>query len=141
MSLRLAHLPGRLAAGALILDSGLNKRNADAETAAGLHGMAAGTYPEVADMDPQEFVKNLSRAEIALGTALLLPFVPTSVVAVALGAFSGGLLRMYLKTPGLTKEGSVRPTSDGLAIAKDVWLAGIAGSLLLDVLTPRRRKH
>ena len=40
-------LPARLAAGTFILNSGLTKRKADKETAAMVHGMAAGTYPLV----------------------------------------------------------------------------------------------
>ncbi len=135
---RLSHVPMRLATGAVILDSGLNKRNADAETAAGLHGMAAGAYPFLADMDPQEFTKKLSRAEIALGTALMLPFVPTGLAALGLAAFSGGLTGMYLRTPALRKEGSIRPSQAGVPIVKDVWMLGIAAGLIVDVLTPRR---
>src|SRR5690606_18125957 len=89
--MHLRHLPIRVSTGLLILNSGLGKRNADEQTAAGLHGMAAGAYPFLADLDPQDFVKTLSRVEIALGTALLLPIVPTLVAAVGLTAFSGGL--------------------------------------------------
>lgn len=136
--MRLAHLPIRVTTGLLILDSGLNKRDADEETAAGLHGMAVGAYPFLGDIEPQDFVRMLSRAEIALGIALVLPFVPTFVVALALAGFSGGLVGMYLRTPSLHKEGSIRPNSGGLAVAKDVWMLGGAVSMILDLLTPRR---
>ena len=136
--MRVRHLPIRVSTGLLILDSGLNKRGADAETAQGLHGMAAGAYPFLADLEPQEFVRMLSRAEIVLGIALLLPFVPTFVVALALTAFSGGLVGMYLRTPALHKEGSIRPNQQGLGIAKDLWMLGGALSMVLDLLTPRR---
>lgn len=136
--MRLRHLPIRVSTGLLILDSGLNKRGADAETAEGLHGMAVGAYPFLADLEPQQFVRMLSRAEIALGLALLLPFVPTFLVALALTGFSGGLVGMYLRTPALHKEGSIRPNQGGLAIAKDVWMLGGALSMVLDLLTPRR---
>ena len=138
---RLRHIPLRLSTGLLILDSGLSKRGADAETAQGLHGMAVGAYPFLADMDmdPQEFVKQLSRAEIALGAALLLPMVPTWLVALGLTAFSGGLVGLYLRTPALHKEGSIRPNQGGLGIAKDVWMFGIGLNLVLDSLTPRRK--
>lgn len=136
--MRLRHLPIRVSTGLLILDSGLNKRGADDETAAALHGMAAGAYPFLADVEPKEFVRQLSRAEIALGTALLVPFVPTALVAVALAVFSGGLVGMYLRTPAMHREGSLRPNQQGLAVAKDVWMLGGATSMILDLLTPRR---
>jgi hypothetical protein len=128
----------RVAAGAYILNSGLNKRGVDEQTAQGIHGMAAGTYSFLEDVEPQQFAKALSTAEIALGTALLLPFVPTGLVAVGLGAFSAGLVGMYLKTPGMTQEDGVRPTEQGTGLAKDVFLLGIAGGLLADSLSRKK---
>ncbi|WP_205687576.1 DoxX family membrane protein [Cellulomonas endophytica] len=131
--MKLRHLPPRLAAGAYVLNSGLSKRGADEATAAGMHGMAAGAYPFLSELEPQQFVRLLSAAEIALGVALLLPGVPTRLAALGLGAFSGGLLGMYVRTPGLHGEGwDLRPSPDGIGMAKDVFLAGIAGGLLLD---------
>jgi len=73
-----------------------------------------------------------------LGAALLTPFVPTVVAGAALTAFSGILLGLYLKTPGMRKPGSLAPTQEGLALAKDAWLAGIGLSLVLRGLTARR---
>ncbi|GAB3174157.1 hypothetical protein [Streptomyces incanus] len=32
---------------------------------------------------------------------------------------------MYPRTPGTREEGSLRPTQQGTALAKDVWLIGI----------------
>ena len=128
----------RVAAGAYILNSGLNKRGADEQTAQGIHGMAAGTYSFLEDVEPQQFTKALSTAEIALGTALLLPFVPTGLVALGLGTFSAGLVGMYLKTPGMTQDDGVRPTEQGTGLAKDVFLLGIAGGLLADSLSRKR---
>ncbi len=128
----------RLAAGAYILNSGLSKRGADEETAQGLHGMAAGTYSFLGDVEPKQFTKTLSTAEIALGAALVAPFVPTGLVAVGLGVFSAGLVGMYLKTPGMTREDGVRPTEQGTGLAKDVFLLGIAGGLLVDSLSRKR---
>lgn len=128
----------RVAAGAFILNSGLTKRGADAATAEGLHGMAAGTFPFLADVEPKEFAKALSTGEIVLGAALLAPFVPTGLAALGLGAFSAGLVATYLKTPGMTREDGVRPTPQGVPLAKDVFLLGIAGGLLADVVTRRR---
>ncbi|MBD7981203.1 MULTISPECIES: hypothetical protein [Oerskovia] len=128
----------RVAAGAFILNSGLTKRKADEETAQGIHGMAAGTFPFLADQDPVQFTRTLSTTEISLGTALLVPFVPTGVVALGLGAFSAGLVAMYLKTPGMTEADGIRPTPQGIGLAKDVFLLGIAGGLLVDALSRKK---
>lgn len=130
--MKLSHLPLRLVTGLFILNSGLSKRDVPDEAAAQMHGWAAGVYPHVADMEDQQFVKLLSTAEITLGVALLVPFVPASLVGLALTTFSGGLLGMYLKTPGMRKEGSLAPTQEGTALAKDLWMLGIGLSLLLD---------
>ncbi|WP_448627576.1 hypothetical protein [Geodermatophilus sp. URMC 64] len=131
LPITLSEIPARVSAGAFILNSGLGKRNADPGTAAGVHGFAAGTYPFLKSVPPEQFVKYLSTAEIALGAALLTPFVPTVVAGAALTAFSGGLLGLYLNTPGMRKEGSLAPTQEGLALAKDAWLAGIGLSIML----------
>jgi hypothetical protein len=82
-------------------------------------------------MEPQQFVKALSTAEIAIGAALLAPFVPTAVAGLALTGFSGALLGLYLNTPGMRKPGSLAPTQEGLALAKDSWLVGIGVGLLV----------
>ncbi|MFC0081908.1 hypothetical protein ACFFRE_07075 [Aciditerrimonas ferrireducens] len=135
----LHQLPVRLAAGVFIANSGLNKLRADEETAGRLHGMASGTYPFLKRLDPATFTRALGVTEVALGTALAVPFVPTSWGALGLAGFSGGLLGLYARTPGMREEGSWRPTHQGTALAKDVWLAGIALSLLLEQAGVRRR--
>jgi uncharacterized membrane protein YphA (DoxX/SURF4 family) len=136
-SAKARRLPGRLAAGAFVLNAGLGKWNADEETAARLHGMATGTYPFLARIKPKDFVRLLSIGEIALGSALLLPVVPTAAAGAGLTAFSGGLLGMYLRTPGLTKDDGIRPTAQGTPIAKDVWMLAIGLGLVADSLTDR----
>jgi hypothetical protein len=130
-------IPSRLATGAFILNSGLHKRHADEQTAAQLHGLTAGTYPVVRGLDPATFVKLVSTSEIALGAALLLPIVPGLLAGAGLAAFSAGLLGLYLRTPGMREEGSLRPTQQGIAIAKDVWMLGAGLSLVVDALTDR----
>lgn len=133
--MKLRHLPPRLATGAFILNSGLAKRDLDGSSAAGMQQMAANAFPQVTNIPPERFGKLLSRAEIGLGAALVLPFVPTWLAATGLTAFSGALLRMYLKTPGLTEADGVRPTKEGTPLAKDVFMFGSGLGLLLDVLT------
>ncbi|MFW3172481.1 hypothetical protein [Geodermatophilus sp. CPCC 206100] len=130
LPITLSEIGPRLSAGAFILNSGLGKRGADEGTAAGLHGFAAGTYPFLKDVPPQQFAKALAYGEIAVGGLLLTPFVPTAVAGAALTAFSGGLLGLYLNTPGMRKPGSLAPTQEGLTVAKDVWLLGIGVGLL-----------
>src|SRR3978361_2130051 len=100
LPITLSEIGPRISAGAFILNSGLGKRGADADTAAGLHGFASGTYPFLKKLQPQQFVSALSTAEIAIGGLLLTPFVPTAVAGLALTGFSGGLLGLYLNTPG-----------------------------------------
>ncbi|RJK93486.1 hypothetical protein [Vallicoccus soli] len=139
LPIKASHVPVRLATGAFILDSGLGKRGADEGTAAGLHGMAAGTYPQLQGQDPQRFVKLLSGGEIALGAALLLPVVPSAVAGAALTAFSAGLLGLYARTPGMRRPGSVFPSPQGIGVAKDVWMLGIGLGLVVDALADRRR--
>jgi hypothetical protein len=128
-------LPGRLAAGAFILNAGLGKWSADEQAAARLHGMATGTYPFLARVKPKDFVRLLSAGEIALGSALLLPVVPAGVAGAGLAAFSAGLLGMYLRTPGMTRPDGVRPSQQGTPLAKDVWMLGIGLGLVADALT------
>ncbi|MGI8888184.1 MAG: hypothetical protein ACR2GB_04330 [Nocardioidaceae bacterium] len=133
--MKLRHVPSRLATGAFILNSGLSKRNADAGTAAGMHSMAAGTYPFLGKLESQKFAKLLSTGEIALGAALLFPLIPTGLAGAGLAAFSAGLVGLYLKTPGMREEGSIKPTSDGIGIAKDVWMLGIGLGFVIETLT------
>jgi hypothetical protein len=131
------HLPTRFAIGAFILNSGLEKRNADEQHAAQLHGFASGTYPFLKNLDAASFAKLLSTGEIALGTALLLPVVPPLLAGLGLTAFSAGLLGLYLRTPGMRKEGSLRPAEAGVPIAKDIWMLGAGLGLVVDALTDR----
>ena len=132
-----SHLPPRLAAGAFILNSGVGKLSADDETAAQLHGFASGAYPFLAKLKPRDFVRLLAGAEIVLGSALLVPIVPSAVAGAGLTAFSGGLLGLYARTPGMRKEGSPFPTQQGIALAKDSWMMGIGLGLVIDDLIDR----
>jgi hypothetical protein len=139
LPITLSEIPARVSAGAFILNSGLGKRGVEQDAATGMHGFATGTYPFLKSVPPEQFIKVLSTSEIVLGAALLTPFVPTIVAGAALTAFSGGLLGLYLQTPGMRKEGSLAPTPEGLALAKDSWLVGIGLSIMLRGLTARRQ--
>jgi len=127
-------LPGRLTAGAFILNAGVGKWSADEQTAVRLHAMATGTYPFLARLEPKDFARLLSAGEIALGAALLLPVVPAAVAGAGLTAFSAGLLGMYARTPGMRRPDGIRPSQQGTPLAKDVWLLGIGLGLVADAL-------
>lgn len=137
MQLKLWHVPLRLATGAFILDSGWSKRGTEGEAAEGLQQFAAAGNPEVEVLEPEQFAKGLAASEIALGAALLTPLVPSWLAGLGLAVFAGGLNRLYWNAPGLRQEGDVRPTEEGMGIAKDVWMTAIGLALVIDGLTDR----
>jgi hypothetical protein len=124
-------LPLRLASGAFVLNSGVTKAKVDDSAAAQLHGFATGTYPFLARLEPKQFARALSSTEIVIGSALLIPVVPAPLAGLALTGFAGGLLGLYLRTPGMREPGSLRPSQDGIPLAKDSWLAAIGLALIL----------
>ena len=129
--MNLTHIPIRVATGAFILNSGLGKLGADEGTAQFLHGAAASTYPALfKDMKPASFAQLLAASEIALGAALLAPMVPATVAGAALTGFGASLMGLYLKTPSMTLDDGIRPSQEGTAVAKDVWLVGAGLTLL-----------
>lgn len=128
--MKISSIPLRAVTGAYVLHSGLEKQSADEEHAKRLHGLASGTYRTLENLEPPRFTKLLSVAEIALGAALLAPFVPDRLAGAGLAAFSGGLLGMYWKTPGLRKDNSIWPSQAGIGISKDVFMLGIGLGLL-----------
>ncbi|WP_327739213.1 hypothetical protein OG749_40860 [Streptomyces nojiriensis] len=131
-------LPLRLAAGTFFLNSGISKLGADEATAEGLQQFAATTYPFLGRQDARQFVRLLSVGELAIAAALLVPVVPAAVAGAALTAFSVGTIGLYLRTPGMREEGSLRPTEQGITLAKDVWLLGIGVSLIVDGVNEHR---
>jgi uncharacterized membrane protein YphA (DoxX/SURF4 family) len=135
--LRAREIPGRLATGAFILHSGLEKWKGDEARAKAVHGMAANAFPILKDIPPTQFLKLLSAGEIAVGSALLVPVVPSAIAGAALTGFSGSLIAMYLRTPALHKPGSFWPTQAGTGISKDVWMLGIGLGLVVDSLIDR----
>lgn len=133
-------LPLRIPLGAFFLNSGLGKRDADRATAEQLHEFTCTTYPFFRKLDAGKFVRLLSMGEILLGASLLVPVVPAAVAGAGVSAFSLGTTGLYLRTPGMREEGSLRPTQQGLLLAKDVWMLGIGLSLTLDDLIERCRR-
>lgn len=136
--MKLHHIPLRLATGAFIFNSGLQKWGMDEEAAAGTQGMAAGAYPFLKSLEPKTFGKLLSGGEMFTGALLLAPFVPASVAGAALTAFSSSLLGMYMRIPDMRQPGSLAPSEAGTAVAKDVWMFGIGTSLIIDDVADRQ---
>jgi hypothetical protein len=132
LAAKIRRAPTRAVTGAFILNSGVGKIGAEEDTAKALHGMASGAYPFLEKVPPKAFAKGLAVAEIALGGALLAPIVPAGLAGIALTGFSASLLGMWWRTPGMHHEGSPRPTVQGTAIAKDVWMLGVGLSLVTD---------
>ena len=133
---RVSNQPIRLAAGAFILNAGIEKMSADEERAKLLHGMAKDSFSFFEPLPPEQFAKGLALAEIAIGSALLLPLIPDRLAGLALTPFAGGLLYMYAQNDAMHRPDSLRPTGAGTALAKDVWLLGIG----LTLLASRKRR-
>lgn len=136
---RLSNLPLRVATGAYILNSGLGKLHADKETYERLHAMASGTYPFLESIPVQTFGRVLALTECTVGATLLAPAAGDGLAGLALSAFGSGLVGLYLRTPGMRRDGSVRPSQKGIALAKDTWLVGAGLTLLLSARADRRR--
>lgn len=141
MSVKLSHVPLRLATGAFLVNSGMTKLSLPLDEAKHLQGFAAEGLPLVGQVSPALFGRGLAIAELTLGGALLAPLVPAGLAGAGLGAFSGALLWLYAKTPSLHEEASLRPTPEGIPMAKDVWMAGIASSLVIDDVGRRLRRR
>lgn len=140
MAVKLHQMPPRLACGAFILNTGIGKRSLDVEKAAGLRGQAALVFPPLKKIEPRRFGKLLSAFEIGLGAALIVPVVPTWLVSAGLIGFSGMLMGVYLRSPGMTLKDGVRPAPEGMGIARDVFMLGSGVGLLVEELTDRCKR-
>src|SRR3954447_2061161 len=118
MSAKLRRAPLRIVTGAYIVNSGVSKLTADDDAAKTLHDTASGTYSFVGNMQPKMFARGLGVGEVAVGAAVLLPFVSPFVAGAALVGMSGALLNVYWNTPGMHREGSPLPTEQGMPFAK-----------------------
>lgn len=122
--------PARVFPGLVFLNSGIGKLGIDEEGGKGLQDFAGTALPFVKKVPAKIFGRVLAGAEVATAAALLTPLVPNRVAGAALTAFGAGFTAMYLRTPGLTEEGSVRPTDQGLPMLKDTWLLGTGLALM-----------
>mgnify|MGYP007082246764 CR=1 FL=1 len=127
---KIANIALRAIPGAFVLNSGLGKRGMDAETAGFVQAEAAKGIPMLGKLEPTQFAKLLAYGEIAVGAALLLPFVPNRLAGLALGGFSAGLLSIYFRDPAKTEDDGIRPSGEGTSLAKDSWMLAIAIALI-----------
>jgi len=88
-------------------------------------------YPFLDAVEPVTFTKALAAAEMLIGAALVIPVVPPRPAGLGLLGFGAGLLGLYARTPGMRRPGSLLPTQDGVALAKDSWLVAIGAALVL----------
>lgn len=116
--------------GAFITNTGVGKIGMPAEHSAGIQQAAASGIPALAKLPSDKFGSWLGWAETAIGATLLAPFVPNRVAGAALTAFSGGLLSMYFRNPENTEADGIRPSQEGMALSKDVFMLAIGLSLL-----------
>ncbi|GAA4284479.1 hypothetical protein GCM10022261_20100 [Brevibacterium daeguense] len=125
-----ANVALRAVPGAFVLNSGISKLGMDEGTASYLQAEAAKGVPALANLEAAQFGKLLTYGEIAVGATLLLPFVPNRIAGLALGAFSAGMMSVYFRDDSKTEDDGIRPSGEGIALAKDSWLSAIAIALL-----------
>ncbi|ALC04556.1 hypothetical protein CDES_00350 [Corynebacterium deserti GIMN1.010] len=116
--------------GAYLVQSGYGKLGMPDEAAAGIQGFASTGIPALSNLDADTFGKFVAYSELGIGGALLAPMVPNRLAGLGLGAFSAGLLSIYFRNPAMTQEDGIRPSQDGTALSKDLFLAAIAGALV-----------
>lgn len=130
----------RVIPGAFILNSGLGKIGMPAEASEGMQEFAASGVPPVKEIPAEKFGTTLGWSEAALGGALLAPFVPNALAGAGLTAFSAGLLSLYFADPDNREEDGIRPTEQGLPLAKDSWLLAIGVALVVGSIGTKKKK-
>ena len=136
-SAKLASVALRVPAGLFILNSALGKFGLNREAAEGLQGMAATGIPALGKLDPEQFGRGLAVSGAAVAGALLAPFVSNRLAGAALGSFGAGMLTMYFNNDAMTEDDGIRPSHDGLSLAKDSWLVSMGAALMA---LPKKRK-
>lgn len=131
----------RVIPGAFILNSGIGKVGMPAEASEGMQQFAATGMPAVRRIPSDKFGSVLGWSEAAVGGVLLAPFVPNFVAGGALTAFSAGLLSLYFADPDNREDDGIRPSSQGLPLAKDSWLLAIGVALAASALGSGKSKR
>lgn len=133
MAFRKTHLhnyPARVAVGMFILNSGMNKLIGDENYLEHVFSTAITAYPFLESAGASKFGKVFGTFEVMLGSILLAPIFSDVTAGSFLVPFSLGLVGLYIKIPGMRLDGSLRPSGQGIALAKDSWLLGVGLSLL-----------
>ncbi|GIH12454.1 DoxX family membrane protein [Rugosimonospora africana] len=138
--MKVSHFPLRVAIGAFFLNSGMSKWNLEGQAVETTHAMAVGAVPQLQRFRPGVFNRLLAASEVVIGTALVVPVVPSALVGLGLCGFGGGLMRLYWATPAMHRPGDPRPTQQGVPLAKDSWLLGAGLTLVLDDLMNGKRR-
>ncbi|MDR7328767.1 hypothetical protein [Corynebacterium guangdongense] len=131
----------RIIPGLFIANSGIGKIGMPAEMSTGIQEAAASGIPALKNLPAEKFGTYLGYAETALGAALLAPVVPNWVAGAGLTAFGSGLLTMYFSNPENTEEDGIRPSYEGISLAKDSWLVAMGVALLADGLADKSAKE
>lgn len=131
----------RVIPGLFIINSGIGKIGMPAEASAGTQQFAATGIPAVKNLPAERFGSILGWTETAVGGALLAPFVPNRLAGAGLTALGAGLLTLYFNNEGNTKEDGIRPTDDGIALAKDSWLVAIGLGLVFGTGKKKSKKN
>ncbi|AWB82378.1 hypothetical protein C3B44_08455 [Corynebacterium yudongzhengii] len=131
----------RVIPGAFILNSGIGKIGMPADASKGIQDFAATGVPAVKEIPSDQFGTVLGWSETALGGALLAPFVPNAAAGAGLTAFSVGLLSLYFADDDNTEEDGIRPSEQGLSLAKDSFLLAIGLGLLVGGLFGGKKKN
>lgn len=133
MAFRKTHLhnyPVRVAVGTFILNSGISKLTGDENYLEHVFSTAITAYPFLESAGASKFGKFFGLCEVVLGSVLLTPVFSDATAGALLVPFAAGLVGLYLKIPGMRLESSLRPSGQGVALAKDSWLLGVGLSLL-----------
>ena len=140
LPVKAGHLPQRIAAGAFILNSGIGKLSADEETAAQLHGFAAGAYPFLAKLKPGTSSGSWRRARSRSARRCCCP---SSRPPSRARGWRRSPAACSACTPGrpacARKAAPSRPSRES-PLAKDAWMMGIGLGLVIDDLTDRRAR-
>lgn len=118
--------------GAYMLQAGYGKRNMPQEAAEGLQQFAATGVPPVKNLRADTFSKVVSASEMGLGAVLLTPFISNRLAGLGLASFSAAVLSIYFRNDDMTQRDGIRPSEPGTGLSKDLFLAAIAGALIVD---------
>ncbi len=128
--MRLSNAILRGVSGAYLIQSGLGKKDLPVEAYEGLQGMAASGIPQFSEWDAKTFGQFLWLSEVGIGTLLVTPIVNKRLAGAALLTFSAGMLSMYFRNDEMTQDDGIRPSQEGTALSKDVWLGAIGAALI-----------